>query len=187
MHRRPGRTLDTNIGGTALKWRFLKAILPWRRLHRPCSEDLFMSLRYALVAMCLVLGAARSAPRAQGQEAPPAKDAEQAPPSSTWPAIIEIELLLAEWATVPPEAGKETPNELSGSSDEVAQRVAALEKARKLTVLERFRLTTLEGSKAYMQWGESVPVTRGVTIGNFGTTRNVVDQHVGTIVMVTPV
>lgn len=140
-----------------------------------------MSQRHFLVIVSLLLGAA---PMLE-QQTPTAKEAE-APQASTLPAVIEVELVLVQWATNPPEAGKETPNELSGSIDEVQQRLSALQKARKLTVLDRFRLTTLDGKQAMVQSGASMPMTQGVTISPYGTTRNVVDQHVGTIVMVKP-
>lgn len=131
-----------------------------------------MLLRHSHVALCL-LAVTCLVPRALSQQ-----------PESL-PQIIEIELLLAEWATAPSEAGDELRNELSGSSDQVAERVAAMEKARKLSVVERFRLTTVEGSKALAQSNERVPLTRGVTIGQFGTTRQVMDKNVGTLIKIT--
>jgi type II secretory pathway component GspD/PulD (secretin) len=101
------------------------------------------------------------------------------------PAMAELELTLAEWTTKPLEADSDATEELLGSSEEVAQRLAALEQSRKLTVVERYRLTTVEGAKAILQSRERVPVTVGVTLGRSGTIRNIVDKVVGTQLMLT--
>jgi type II secretory pathway component GspD/PulD (secretin) len=94
--------------------------------------------------------------------------------------------LLAEWTTSPPEAGKETRNELSGDSEQVAERLEALRKANKLAVVERFRLMALNGSKAQTSSGTTTPVTQGVSMSSFGVARNVIDRHVGTFLRVVP-
>jgi hypothetical protein len=110
------------------------------------------------------------------------------------PIQVEVDLLLAEWTDAPAEA---STADLSGPSEKVAERVAALEKAGKLTISQRFRLTTVEGVNATAQVGESKPTVTGVARGNFGgarggggaegfTTSSISYRSIGTVVMVNP-
>ncbi len=108
-----------------------------------------------------------------------------AEPETTRP-LVEIQVLVAEWKTAPPEAGRETLNELSGDSHAVAERVAALRKANRLAVLERFRLMALDGAQARSSSNEAVPITDGVAMSPQGVIRLAVPRNVGTFLRVRP-
>jgi type II secretory pathway component GspD/PulD (secretin) len=84
---------------------------------------------------------------------------------------VEIEVVLAEWRSGA-AAPEETGGDLSGPTDKIVERVKALEKAGKLAVNKRFRLTTVDNQKAMAQVGAQVPRVTGVTrVGGFGGRR----------------
>ncbi len=143
-----------------------------------------MFCRTGLLAVYLI-GCLTSPMRAQQPTARDSREAAPLPAVAGFPPMAEIELTLAEWSTRPGDAGGDPLEELVGSGQEVAERVAVLEKARKLTVVERFRLTTVEGTKSMLQSQERVPVTTSVTQRKSGVGRNTVDKNVGTQLMLT--
>ncbi len=75
---------------------------------------------------------------------------------------------------------------LSASSDAVSILIRALKECRRLEVLSRPQVMTLDNQPAFIQVGERVPRITGVTLGQFGQTNNVVDDNVGIILGVTP-
>lgn len=75
---------------------------------------------------------------------------------------------------------------LSASSDAINVLLRALRERRRLEVLSRPQIMTLDNQPAYIQVGQRVPVLSGSTVGLTGQTSNVNYQNVGLIVAVTP-
>jgi type II secretion system protein D len=75
---------------------------------------------------------------------------------------------------------------LSASSDALNVLLRALRERRRLEVLSRPQIMTLDNQPAYIQVGQRVPVLSGSTVGITGQTSNVTYQNVGLIVAVTP-
>jgi general secretion pathway protein D len=75
---------------------------------------------------------------------------------------------------------------LSASSESVSVLIRALQENRKLEVLSRPQIMTLDNQAAFVQVGSRVPRVQGVTINNTGQVNNVVDVNVGLILGVTP-
>ncbi len=86
-----------------------------------------------------------------------------AQPSPGIPAIVEVEVLLAEWTVADNEK-----SDLSGDAQDVAQRIAALEERGKLTVSQRMRITTVSDNESMVQVGEQRPRVVGVSAGGWG-------------------
>jgi type II secretion system protein D len=75
---------------------------------------------------------------------------------------------------------------LSASSESVSILIRALSEARRLEVLSRPQITTLDNQSAYVQVGQRVPRVTGVTINETGQVNNVQDENTGLILGVTP-
>lgn len=75
---------------------------------------------------------------------------------------------------------------LSASSDAVSMLVRALKECRRLDVLSRPQVMTLDNQPAFIQVGSRVPRVRGVQTNQTGQTSNVIDENVGLILAVTP-
>ena len=114
------------------------------------------------------------------------------PKSTEVPPVVEIELIQAEWSS----PGTDSAADLSGEADKVAQLVATLEKQGKLSVVQRFRLTTVDEQAASAQLGENRPQVTGVSTaggrGGFGGAANpgmmssISYRSIGTMLRVTP-
>jgi hypothetical protein len=74
----------------------------------------------------------------------------------------------------------------SASSESVSVLIRALSESRRLDVLSRPQVMTLDNQPAFIQVGSRVPRVRGVTTNEVGQTANVVDENVGLILGVTP-
>jgi general secretion pathway protein D len=75
---------------------------------------------------------------------------------------------------------------LSASSESVSVLIRALQESRRLDVLSRPQVMTLDNQAAFVQVGARVPRVQGVTINATGQVNNVVDVNVGLILGVTP-
>lgn len=75
---------------------------------------------------------------------------------------------------------------LSASSESVSILIRALSESRRLDVLSRPQVMTLDNQPAFVQVGSRVPRVRGVTTNEAGQTSSVVDENVGLILGVTP-
>ncbi|MBA4019359.1 MAG: hypothetical protein C0483_19505 [Pirellula sp.] len=75
---------------------------------------------------------------------------------------------------------------LSASSESVNVLIRALQESRRLDVLSRPQVMTLDNQAAFVQVGSRVPRVQGVTINETGQVNNVVDVNVGLILGVTP-
>ncbi len=77
---------------------------------------------------------------------------------------------------------------LEGNGEMTVERFKELEKQGKLESTVKLGLTTLDGSKATIQYGENVPVAMGKTVAgpNRAVAVNYVVQSVGTMLSVTP-
>lgn len=75
---------------------------------------------------------------------------------------------------------------LSASSESVSVLIRALQESRRLDVLSRPQVMTLDNQPAFVQVGSRVPRVQGVTINQTGQVNNVVDVNVGLILGVTP-
>lgn len=75
---------------------------------------------------------------------------------------------------------------LSASSESVSVLVRALKQQRRLEVLSRPQVTTLNNQEAYVQVGQQVPQIQGVTLTQYGQTNNVTYTDVGVILRVIP-
>lgn len=75
---------------------------------------------------------------------------------------------------------------LSASSESVSVLIRALQESRRLDVLSRPQVMTLDNQAAFVQVGSRVPRVQGVTVNVTGQVNNVVDVNVGLILGVTP-
>jgi len=75
---------------------------------------------------------------------------------------------------------------LSAGSDSVNILLRALHENRRLEVLSRPQVTTLDNQPAYIQVGQRVPRITGSTVGLTGTVNSVALENVGLILGVTP-
>lgn len=75
---------------------------------------------------------------------------------------------------------------LSASSESVNVLIRALQESRRLDVLSRPQVMTLDNQAAFVQVGSRVPRVQGVTVNVTGQVNNVVDVNVGLILGVTP-
>jgi len=75
---------------------------------------------------------------------------------------------------------------LSASSESVSILLRALKDSRRMDVLARPQLMTLDNQPAFIQVGQEVPTIRGVTISQTGQVNNVDYASVGLILGVTP-
>ena len=75
---------------------------------------------------------------------------------------------------------------LSASSESVSVLVRALQESRRLDVLSRPQIMTLDNQPAFIQVGKRVPRITGSTISTRGQINNIVLENVGLILGVTP-
>ena len=75
---------------------------------------------------------------------------------------------------------------LSASSESVSILVRALQESRRLEVLSRPQIMTLDNQPAYIQVGERVPRIIGSQISQVGQVNNIALENVGLILAVTP-
>lgn len=75
---------------------------------------------------------------------------------------------------------------LSASSESVSVLLRALQERRRLEVLSRPQVMTLDNQPAYIQVGQRVPQIRGVSLTAYGQTNNVDYEDVGLILQVIP-
>jgi len=75
---------------------------------------------------------------------------------------------------------------LSASSESVSILVRALKECRRLEVLSRPQVMTLDNQPAFIQVGQRVPTIRGVQINEAGQVNNIEYENVGLIMGVTP-
>jgi hypothetical protein len=75
---------------------------------------------------------------------------------------------------------------LSASSDAVNLLLRALRERRRLEVLSRPQVMTLDNQPAYIQVGQSVPLLQSTSVGLGGSIAGVTYRNVGLIVAVTP-
>ena len=75
---------------------------------------------------------------------------------------------------------------LSASSDSVSMLIRALEESRRLEILSRPQIRTLDNQPAMIQVGQNVPFILNSTITQFGQTNSIEFRDVGLILGVTP-
>jgi len=75
---------------------------------------------------------------------------------------------------------------LSASNDIASVLIRALKEQKRLDVLSRPQVMTLDNQPAYVMVGQRVPLVSGVTVSDVGQTFNVSPQEVGLILGVTP-
>ena len=75
---------------------------------------------------------------------------------------------------------------LSAGSENVSILIRALQDRRRVEILSRPQVMTLDNQPAFIQVGARVPRVSGVTINETGQVNNVVDENVGLILGVTP-
>jgi type II secretion system protein D len=75
---------------------------------------------------------------------------------------------------------------MSASSSNINFLLRALQESRRLEVLSRPQITTLDGKPGRVQVGASVPTVQGVTLTQFGQTNNILYQDIGIILEVQP-
>lgn len=75
---------------------------------------------------------------------------------------------------------------LSGGNDSLSFLLRALKECRRLEVLSRPQVTTLDNQPAFIQVGQRVPRITGSTVNQAGQTNNVTLENVGLILGVTP-
>ena len=75
---------------------------------------------------------------------------------------------------------------LSASSESVSMLIRALQESRRLDVLSRPQITTLDNQRAFIQVGQRVPRVVSSTLSTFGQTNAVELENVGLILVVTP-
>lgn len=100
-------------------------------------------------------------------------------------AIVEWNIVIAEWKVPPADDTSAKDVGLEGPIAQVKEQLAALEKQGKLQVVQRLRLHTLDGQPAYQQFGARRPQVTSTQVTNFGTMSNFTYQEVGTLLTVT--
>jgi len=75
---------------------------------------------------------------------------------------------------------------LSASSESISILIRALKECRRLEVLSRPQIMTLDNQPAFIQVGQRVPTIRGVQINEAGQVNNIEYENVGLIMGVTP-
>lgn len=75
---------------------------------------------------------------------------------------------------------------LSASSESVSLLIRALQQSRRLDILSRPQVTTLDNQQAFIQVGQRVPRITSSTLSAFGQTNAVELENVGLILVVTP-
>ena len=75
---------------------------------------------------------------------------------------------------------------LSASSENVSFLLRALQDSRRLEVLSRPQVLTLDNQQAFIQVGQRVPRISNSNVTQFGTTNGLIDVNVGLIIGVTP-
>ncbi len=75
---------------------------------------------------------------------------------------------------------------LSASSENVSFLLRALQDSRRLEVLSRPQVLTLDNQQAFIQVGQRVPRIANSNVTQFGTTNGLIDVNVGLIIGVTP-
>lgn len=75
---------------------------------------------------------------------------------------------------------------LSASSESVSLLVRALQESRRLSILSRPQITTLDNQQAFIQVGQRVPRVVSASLTAFGQTNSVELENVGLILLVTP-
>ena len=75
---------------------------------------------------------------------------------------------------------------LSASSENVSFLLRALQESRRLEVLSRPQVLTLDNQQAFIQVGQRVPRISNSNVTQFGTTNGLIDVNVGLIIGVTP-
>ena len=75
---------------------------------------------------------------------------------------------------------------LSAGSENISVLLRALQENRRLDVLSRPQIMTLDNQQAFVQVGQVVPLISGVTLTDQGQTNNVIPTNVGLIMGVTP-
>lgn len=92
--------------------------------------------------------------------------------------VVHVYLLKSHGAPLSPD---ET-SELSGTSDEVMKRIAAMRKADQLSIANRIEMTTLEDNPAIVQTGGDQRVLTGTTVsGSRGRTNSYTQLQTGTM------
>jgi type II secretion system protein D len=75
---------------------------------------------------------------------------------------------------------------LSAGSENVSLLIRALQETRRLEVLSRPQITTLDNQQAFIQVGQRVPRVTSTSITTFGQTNSIELDNVGLILIVTP-
>lgn len=75
---------------------------------------------------------------------------------------------------------------LSASSESVSVLIRSLQESRRLEILSRPQLRTLDNQPGYIQVGQRVPTIQNSSITNFGQTNSVTLENIGLILGVTP-
>lgn len=75
---------------------------------------------------------------------------------------------------------------LSASSESVSVLIRALQESRRLEVLSRPQLRTLDNQPGFVQVGQRVPTIQNTSLNSFGQTNSVILENVGLILGVTP-
>ncbi len=75
---------------------------------------------------------------------------------------------------------------LSASSENVSFLLRALQDSKRLEVLSRPQVLTLDNQQAFIQVGQRVPRISNSNVTQFGTTNGLIDVNVGLIIGVTP-
>ncbi len=75
---------------------------------------------------------------------------------------------------------------LSASSENVSFLLRALQESKRLEVLSRPQVLTLDNQQAFIQVGQRVPRITTSSVTQFGTTNGLIDVNVGLIIGVTP-
>ena len=96
--------------------------------------------------------------------------------------MVTVEVVIAEAKT----DDAESIAAVESAGDDVARKIAALEKSEQLKIIARVRLTTLDNQPAFLQIGERVPTIRDVRGGQAEPVTRLEYQNAGLIVGLTP-
>jgi hypothetical protein len=102
------------------------------------------------------------------------------------PVVVELDLVLAQWAPGTEAERKEISESLVGDAKAVAARLAKLQLEGKFAAVENLSISTLNGRAAMVRMGQSRPYVTNVNSTTFGVSNGVTLMDVGTLANVLP-
>lgn len=102
------------------------------------------------------------------------------------PVVVELDLVLAQWAAGTETERKAISESLVGDAKAVADRLAKLQIEGKFAAVENVAVSALDGRTASVKMGQSRPYVTNVNSTTFGTSNGITLMDVGTLASLLP-